>query len=539
MRKILFCLVCCTAILASCTSKNKNQENHNTLRVSIPNDPATMDPRKGADVVSSALHFLLFDGLTRLNSDGSVGLAQAHSIEISENKTTYTFSLRKTTWSDGTPVTAYDFEKSWKDILDPNFPAANAQLFYPIKNAEEAKKGLVPLKDVGIKALDNQTLVVQLVRPTPYFLELISFCVFFPVNHTVDEQHPDWAFHAGSTFTSNGCFTLKKWKHHGEILLEKNPSYWDEKNIHLSQVHFSLVDNEATVLQMYERGELDVVGHILSPLPIDALPKFLKAGLLQIHPIAGSTICAFNTRAFPFYNVHMRKAFSYAMDRESIVKNITQLNEIPALGAIPPVLKNNRRRDFFPDHDLEQARYHFNKGLEELGIEAKDLNLTYIYTTSEMEHKVAQALQQQWNKAFNIHVKLENMDHKILLNRLTKRSYTFGQAVWYAQYNDQMNIFERYKSGKNVKNYANWENPHFISLLEKSFLTESFEERLKILEQAEEIFMDDLPVAPIFHRNSVTLFKPYVKNVTFTPIGCFCIERLVLDPDRSCSKVAQ
>lgn len=533
MKSCLSVLLFLGIALSSCGRLNKKEPKppQQVLRVNIFSEPPTMDPRKGSEVIGSFFHFLLFEGLTRLNPDGSIRLAQAERFDLSQDKKRYTFHLRESLWSDGTLVTAYDFEKSWKDILDPRFPAANAQLFYPIKNANAAKKGLVPLSEVGIRALDERTLFVELDHPTPYFLELISFCVFFPVNHRIDETDPRWAYNTGPLFTSNGYFVLKKWRHHGEIVLEKNPRYWNPKGVHLDEIRVSMVDNETTVLQMFEKGELDIVGQFLSPLPIDALPKLKAAGRLNVYPTSGTTFCAFNTATFPFSNKNLRKAFAYAMDRSEIVSNITQLDEIPALGAIPPILKKNRNRAFFKDHDAKGAKEFLEQGLKELGVKAEELHLTYLYSTSELEHKVAQALQQQWQKTLGIHVHLENSDHKILLDRLTKRNYMMAQTLWYAQYNDQMNLLERYKHKENVKNYAGWENLKFVSLLDLSFLAEDPKERLRILEQAEEIFMDELPIAPIFHKNAIHLLNPSIKHAAFTPIGNLCYEQLALDQD--------
>lgn len=534
-RRHLTALILLSLLFLACNTQHntKNMEAKHFLNISIPHDPPTMDPRKGGDELSSTLHFMLYEGLTRLMPDGSISLAQAKSVTVSNDKKRYTFHLRDTVWSDGTPVTAYDFEQSWKDILNPNFPSCNAQLLYPIVNAMAAKQGEIPLDDVGIKALDAKRLQVDLVRPTPYFLELISFCVFYPINQAIDQKDPRWAFQKGPRFTSNGFYTLKEWKHSGELILEKNPSYWNPDAVSLEGIRLQILDHETTVLQLYERGELDLIVQYLSPLPTDALPSLKEKGMLQVYPMGGSTLCTFNTRTPPFNNKNLRKAFSFAMNRSSIVKDISQLDEIPAYGAIPPVLKRNKNRIFFNDCNATLAKELFNKGLHELGIEAKDLNLTYHYATTELDHKIAQALQQQWKRILGVDVKLANVERKVLLDKLTKRHYTLAQTAWYAQYSDQMNLLERYISKENAKNYAHWENPHFVSLINQSFIASSPEERLAILEQAEEIFVDEQPITPIYHKNAITLCKPYVKNVKYTPIGNLCFEQIQFD---SCPK---
>jgi oligopeptide transport system substrate-binding protein len=525
---VLFCILGVTGI--ACQKKGPSAESRaQCIRLNLKHEPATLDPRKGGDVISSHMHFLLFEGLVKLNADNSISPAQAKSFEISPDGTVYTFILKDAVWSNGMPVTAYDFEKSWKDILDPSFPSLNAHLLYPIKNAEAAKKGKLPLCQVGIVAKDAKTFVVTLEKPTPYFLDLISFCVFFPVSRQVDEEHPDWAHHAGDHYVSNGPFLLKEWKHHNEIVAVRNPLYWDQNRIRPDVIHFSMIDNETTVLHMFENGQLDMIGEPLSPLPIDALPSLKKIGKFFKHPIGGTTMIAFNVDKVPFNNVNIRKAFAYAIDRESIVTNITQMGEIPATNAVPPILKNNRNRTFFKDGDTEKAKTLFEEGMKELGITREAFkDLSYYYSTSGANHHVAQAIQQQWQHVLGVSIKIENLDHKILMDKLVKRDYLFAQSLWLAQYNDQMNILERFKFKTNAKNYSNWENPEYIQILEDSFY-ENGVKRAEILERAEEIFLSEMPICPIYHWDMPYIVQPHLSNVKITPIGDLVFENLTIE----------
>lgn len=517
---ILFIL--CT----SCQKKSDTLQQKQRIRLNMKGEPATLDPRKGGDILSSHMHFLLFEGLVRLNEDGSISPSQAESYEISTDGLVYTFHLRNASWSDGTKVTAYDFEKSWKDILSPHFPSVNAHLLYPIKNAERAKKGILPLRDVGIEAKDEQTFVVTLEKPTPYFLDLVSFCVFFPVNSKVDAQHADWAYHAGPHFTSNGPFLLAKWKHNNEIIAVRNPHYWDATRVIPDEIHFSMIDNETTALEMFENGALDMIGEPLCPLPVDAIATLKKNNRLCKHPCAETTIITFNVTKPPFNNAKVRKAFSYAIHRRDIVNNITQCDEQIATGAIPPILKGNRTRPFFKDNDIIEARQLLKEGMRESGITLDDFKkITLHYATSDSNSKIVQAIQQQWAAALGVVIPLENLDHKVLMDKLIKRDFTLAQTFWAAQYNDQMNILERFKFKENAKNYCHWENADYIRLLDESFYQVG-EERLATLEKAEEIFLNEMPIAPIYHWDIAFMVREGLENVKLTSIGDIVFEAL-------------
>lgn len=532
MRKF-FLLLCSLCVLLAGCQKSCVHLPEQRLNLNIPADPATLDPRKGGDIISSLFHFLLFDGLTRLDDEGNVAPSLAKTIDISEDKTVYTFHIHDASWSDGTPITAWDFEKSWKDILHPDFPAMNALLLYPIKNAEGAKMGTASLSEVGIRCLNAKTLEVTLERPTPYFLELVAFCVFYPINAEIDHSHPEWDQLVGKRFIGSGPFSVKEWKRNNVIVLKKNPNYFRADEVMMEEITLSIVDSEMTALQMFEKGQVDIIGQPLMPLPTDAIPELIKRTQLNIIPVPATTFCSFNVNEFPFTNVHIRKAFAYAMNRKQIVQNITQLQEPPALGIIPPMLKKYKSTNaFFADADTERARLSFAKGLEQLGITRHEFpKIKYLYAKSDSHHKIAQALQQQWHEVLGVDLELECVEKKFLLHQLKNRNYQAAQTFWMAQYKDPMNIFERFKSKDNVKNYPNWENAAFTELLNASNEANTDEERFAMLEEAEALFLEEMPLAPIFHWNSAYIAKPHIKSFGPAPIGNGFFERVYIQSD--------
>ena len=486
-----------------------------------------MDPRSGSDLVGSTMHFILFEGLMRLNADGSLTPAQAKSVAISDDRLTYTFYLRGTQWSDGSSVTAKDFEKAWKKILSPEFPAANAHLLYVIKNGEAAKRGTLSLDDVGIQAVDDKTLVVQLEHPTPYFLDLVSFCLFFPVKHTLDEKEPTWMREASPHFISNGPFKLASWRHNNEIVFEKNPNYWEAPQINLDNIHISMVSDENTAFNMYENGELDLIGLGISPLPSDIVLQFQQKGLLKTQSSPASTIVNFNVSKFPLHNKNIRKALGYAIHRKEIIENITQLGEEVATNLIPSVLRGQESPSYFKDGDLQKARSFFQKGLKELHMSVEEFpHLTYLYARGELNRKLAQVLQQQWLSAFGVHVELQSIENRALVDRLQNHDFDLAQTYWIAQYHDPMSILERFKSSSQPKNYPGWQHPDYLRLLEEAAKAAAPEERLSKLAQAEKLFMDEMPLAPIYHWKTAFMIKDNLRYQEYPNNGFLELTRI-------------
>jgi oligopeptide transport system substrate-binding protein len=526
MRSVSLVCILFAVLFSSCSKQSEPKSTHQ-LRMNVFREPFTLDPRQGSELVGSTMHFILYEGLMRLNPDDSVTPAQAKSVIISDDRKTYTFQLRGTKWSDGTKVTAKDFEYAWKKILTPHFPAMNVHLLYPIKNAELAKKGEIALDKVGVHAIDDKTLVVELEHPTPYFLHLVAFCVFFPVNHAIDVKNPHWMNDASPEFTTNGPFKLAGWKHNNEITLEKNPYYWEAAQIDLDKIHVSMIANESTALHMYENNQLDIIGLGYSPLPSDSLMQCQQTGEMKTQLSPGTSVVCFNVEKFPFNNKNIRKAFSYAINRQEIVDNVTQLGEAIATNIIPPSVGSYGPHTYFKDHDVENAQRCFQLGLDELGITAADFpRITYYYSHNDLNHKLAQILQQQWTQIFGIEISLQNTEHKMYIDRLGNRNYDIAQSFWISQYHDPMSILERFKYKTNAKNYPGWEHPEYIRLLEKSALDRSPEARIKTLEAAEALFLDEMPLAPIYHWKSGFMIKDHLTYQVSPVNGMFELTRI-------------
>ncbi|VHO02115.1 peptide ABC transporter substrate-binding protein [Candidatus Rhabdochlamydia sp. T3358] len=511
MKKILIFLFIIASILVSTqilfTKPQNISKTRNMIRLNIKKEPPTMDPRKGGDVCSTQMHFLFFEGLLKVYPDQSIKLAQAESYEVSEDKLTYTFFLRDTVWSNHTPVTAYDFEQSWKDVLDPKFPSMSAQLFSPIKNADAAKKGLVSLDEVGIKATDAKTLVITLEKPTPYLFKLLSFCAFSPVNIENDRENPDWAYHAGSTFLSNGPFRLEKWDHEKQIIAIRNPTYRKTEDLHPEKIIFNIVENNEITLQMFEKGLVDIIGDCLTDIPLEEIPHLEKKWTISREEAATTAFININTDQFPLNHPKIRRALGLAINREELVRYIAYQASSVATNMVPPYLKENRHRSFFTDNDGVQARIFLEDGLRELGVSKEAFDSVVLYYYSYGTSELVQTIQQQWLKTLGLLIKIECLDFRSAVEKLIQGDYFMCLTAWAAMYHDPMSVLERFRYKTYITNFSNWENPEYIKLLDRSFYEEA-DKRFYTLEQAEKIFLDEMPFIPLYHEDYVYIINP-------------------------------
>ncbi|MBY0529589.1 MAG: peptide ABC transporter substrate-binding protein [Rhabdochlamydiaceae bacterium] len=510
--------------------RRKAKKTGQILRINLKEDPSCLDPRRGRNMSSdSQVQAMLFEGLMRFESDGSLTCAQASHYELSSDRTTYTFHLKSTFWSDGTPVTAHDFEYTWKNILTPTFPSLDPHALFCIKNAQGAKEGIIPLSEVGIRALDDKTLVVELERPTLYFLHIAASSVLFPINAFQDQLFPDWHLEATPHFIGNGPFTLNTWEHNREIILEKNLHYRLADQIKLDQIQIHMINSGIARLHMHASGLFDIVGLPLSNLPHDLYREMLQQNLLHVIQTPGTMGCMFNTKQEPFNNVHIRKAFAYSINRKQIVDRITYTKEKPAFGIIPPQFKEHSTPQLFKDNDIVTAQRLLEIGLKELNLTARDLQGKLTFSFWKHDHccpELPQFLHDEWKEKLNVNVELEALNFKTLHQKGREGNFSMGYFVPASIYFDPIEILERFKYSNNPRNYPRWENAQYIKLINQSEQTASVKERLSLLNLAEEILMEQMPFAPIFHWNYALLVQPHVKGFCVSPLGYLNFDRI-------------
>ncbi|NPC92188.1 peptide ABC transporter substrate-binding protein [Bacillus sp. WMMC1349] len=517
-----------TLVLSACgfgggsDSGKKGSEGKDTLNINIKTEPFSLNPGLANDSVSSNVLRQTFEGLTTIDKDGKPVEATAEKIEVSKDKKTYTFTIRDgAKWSNGDPVTAQDFEYAWKWALDPKNQSQYAYQLYYLKGGEAANKGKGKIADVGVKALDDKTLKVELEKPTPYFTELTAFYTYLPVNKKVAEKNPKWYTDAGENYVSNGPFKMTKWKHSGNIVLEKNDQYWDKGAVKLKKINIAMVNDANTGLNMYKKGETDYVGEPLDSIPTDAVPSLKNEGL-KVDPFASVYMYKFNTEKAPFNNVNIRKALTYAINREALVKNVTQADEIPATKFIPPVIHGFESKEgYFKDHDVDKAKEYLQKGLKELGLnKASELpKITLSYNTDNRHQQVAQAIQEMWNKDLGVKAELSNEEWNVYIDKVHSGNYQIARMGWIADFNDAMTFLETYRDKDGGNNDTNWENAKYKELLTKASVEPDADKRMKLMKEAEGILMDELPIAPIFFYTMPHLHDEHLKGYVLLGTG--------------------
>ena len=528
-------LIACVMLLAACGGGANNSANNGNggeqtassesggekiLRTNNKTEPGSLDPAIAKGTHESFVIYQAFEGLMRYDENDELVPGQAESYEVSDDGMTYTFKLRDgLKWSNGDPLTAKDFEYAWKRVIDPELASEYSfQITTYVKGAEEYFNGEGSIDDVGIKALDDKTLEVQLKAPTPYFLDITAFYTLLPVNEKVVSENPDWAKDPqGTEFVSNGPFKITEWNHKENIKMVKNDNYFEADKVKLDGLYFDILEDDNTAYQKYEGGEYDV---LVQPAPA-VTAKALQADdpELKMGKDIGTYYFEFNTTKKPFSNAKVREALSLALDRKTIVENIAQGGQIPAEGMVPLGLNDDTDKDFreangnLVAEDVAKAKELLAEGLKEEGMTAEDLKgFTLSYNTDEAHKKIAQAVQEMWKQNLGIEINLENMEFQVLLDNRKAGNFEIARAGWIGDYKDPMTMLDLYMTD-NPQNDSKWSNKEYDELLKKAAASPDQKVRMDSMKAAEKILMEEKPIIPIYFYTQARLEKSNVTGV--------------------------
>jgi len=506
----------------ACTpSSDSGEHPEQTLHLSIGASPQALDPHLIAGVPAMKVISSLFEPLLLMNTDTlqpEAGAAETWSVD--DNGLRYVFKLRDNArWSDGSPVTAHDFVFTWQRILSPGIGHYYAQDFYPIIGAQQYHQGKSEdFSSVGVKALSDHQLEFSLHSPDPLFLKRLTHDTTSPVQKanilsfgTIDNPVSRWT--QPPNMVSNGPFMLTRWELNKVLVAEKNPHYWKHSAVTLERIVFYPNEDTAVEERMFRSGQLQVAYGGSVPAEKIATYRQQAPDKLVITDSYATYYYDFNTQRPPFNNVDVRKAFAFAVDREKIVEKIAKAGQQPAytLSPVDDFFQPSSALEFNPEKArdfLAAAGYPNGEGFP---------IATLIYNTHEQHRKVSIALQQMWKKHLNVEVQIENQEWKVFLGTRRQHDFDIARDGSSSTFADPMDFLTTYTTGHEL-NTPNWQNPEFDALLVKARVETDFEKRMTLLEQAETLFMEHMPVVPLYYYAYSYLISPEVKGMKFNRI---------------------
>lgn len=501
------------------------------MNVMLETPVESLDPQQATDGTSFEVIADYIDGLMQMDADGQAVPAIAESYDLSDDGLTYTFHLRSDAkWSNGTPVTAADFVFAWQRAVDPAVASEYAYMLSDIgqiKNAAEIIAGDMDKSELGVTAVDDTTLQVELNVPVSYFLSLMYFPTFYPVNEEFFNSCGDTFATSPETTLSNGAFILDSYEPAATAFhLTKNADYYDAGRVQLSGLNYQVIQDSQQALMSYQTGALDttlVNGEQVDQVKDDPEFKTVGAGYLwYVSP---------NMDAVPeLANLNVRLALTMAIDRDAITGDVLKDGSAPTYTAVPPEFAAGPDgSDFSADQekfadvctcDATSAADYWTKGLEELGI--TELSLDMVVDADDAPQKVAQVLKEQWETTLpGLTVNLVVEPKKQRVQDMQDGNYQLGLTRWGPDYADPMTYLGMWVSG-NSNNYGLWSNADYDAIIDECTtgdLCTDAEGRWERLYDAEQIVMDEAVIFPLYTQCNAEMLSSKVTGVEYHPVA--------------------
>lgn len=505
------------------------------LKVQIGPNPETMDPALNSAVDGGNMLLEVSECLLIVDKDGQLQPGQAESWETSEDGLTWTFHLRDgLKWSDGSDLTAKDFEYSWKRVCDPEVAAPYAETVLGMvkgyDTAIKAKEEGGDIEALAVTAQDDKTLVVELSNPCTYFGSLAAFATLSPVQQATVEANGDaWATSA-ETYISNGPFYMTEWVPGSHITLSKNPYYWNADAIKLDKLTFALIEDSNAAYSAYQSGELLMIKDV----PTEEIPSLEGNEDYYVDPIIGTYYVSLNLNKEPFNIKEVRQALSLAIDRDYVAETLMQGTYTAATSFMGPGWVDTDGSEFQANANNGEP-YMDNSDFEANVEQAKQLladagypngegipQLTYSTNDTGYHKVVAEYLQQAWAE-IGIDLKVETVEWASFTPMRRNGDYEISRNGWVGDYTDPSNMLELLYS-TNGNNDGKYNNPEFDAAIDESRSTVDPEARSAALHKAEDIMMEDMACLPIAYYNDFWLQSSKITGAWHSPYGYWHFE---------------
>ncbi len=471
-------------------------------------EPESLDPQKVSGVPESNVIRDLLEGLVNQDSKGNLVPGAAKSWETEDYKT-WTFHIRDDAkWSNGDPVTAEDFVYTWRRLADPKTasPYASYIQMTTMANAEDIIAGKKAPETLGVEAVDSKTLKVTLDKPVSYFASMLVHTSMKPVNQKVVEKFGDEWTKVGN-YVSNDAFKLDTWVVNERIVLARNENYWDNKNTVINQVTFLPIENQVAAMNRFLAGEFDMTYE----MPNEHFKRLQKEYPqdVKVTPYLCSYYYEFNMTRKPFDDANVRKALSYAIDRDVLAKFIVGKGETPAYNFTP--LATNGLDVEMPEYSKLDQKQRLAKAKELLKAAGYDQNnplkFNLLYNTSENHKKIAVAISSMWKKGLGVTAVLENQEWKSYLDAKRQGNFDISRAGWCGDYNEASTFLAIMRSDHS-QNYPKYSSAAYDKAIDDAVLAKTDAERAADYKDAEAKLAEDMPIMPIYHYVNARLVNP-------------------------------
>ena len=499
-----------------------------TVTVAIDADLNTMDYEIATDGNSFIMQSLVMSGLTELAADGTPLPELAETWDVSDDGLVYTFHLADAKWSNGDPVTASDFVYAWQRLDNPDTASEYAFILdtVHIANAAAVNAGEADPSELGVKAVDDKTLEVTLTLPCDFFLSLLAFPSFFPLNQKFYEAQGDQFALSPDNLLYCGPYTMTGYQQGSEYTFEKNPDYFkaDQMTDYVDKIVFRYLQDTQSAMLDYQSGNLDVV-----KLQGDQVDQYsgTEGFTNRMTGYLWYLSIDFNTSVHPensqFANVNLRKAMSLAIDRDTIATNVLKDGSIGADGLIPKDLATGPSGEDFreengklTEYNLDQAKEYYAKALEELGTDTVSFEL--LYEDSEASKAVAEYIQSNL-KAIGMDVTLNSKPKKTRLQLMNDKDYNVALTRWGPDYADPETYFDLFKTDNTANNSGSYSNADYDALVKAAGSGEDATDSAKrwqdYLDAEKIIVQDDPGVIPVYQNGGAMMINPKVTGIEF------------------------
>jgi len=489
------------------------------LRRGLPGEPRTLDPQLADDTYSFQVVRDLYEGLTAEDRNGQIVPGVARSWSVDATGTIYTFLLRPDAkWSDGDRIVASEFVQGLRRAVDPHTASGSAALLVAIKGAGDIIAGRKKVTDLGVIAVDQSVVRIELEHPAPFVLEILSQPIAAPV-HTHATPGSVTTQSSDNANVSNGAYTLINRVTGSYIELARNPEYWDASHVLIERVRYMNEESEATELREYIAGQLDLTYTIPTPDFNRIMQNY--AAELQTAPILGTLYLALNVAAGPMRdNIALRQALSMAVDRDLISEHVA-LGVAPAYTFVPPGIIGYtppayKWSEWTREHQLNYARELFShSGYSE----KKPLRLKLYFNSGESIQRIMIAISGSWKQNLGVDSELISDEFRVFLEGRKNRSrWDVARLGWWPDYKDPASFLEIFASDSS-QNDPGYASADFTSLIDAARVSSNQSGRLQLLQRSEEVLLNDYPIIPIYFYTSRRLVKPYLGGAVISPLN--------------------